>query len=72
MPFQCCSSCTFVTLVISGWLLYGSLGTLVIPMFWFYLSGAAILVGGEINAVLEDTAAKHKVRGAKKRGQRSL
>jgi membrane protein len=35
-------------------LLYGSLGALVILMFWFYLSGAAILVGGVINAVLED------------------
>jgi len=53
-------------------LLYGSLGTLIILMFWFYLSGAAILVGGEINAILEDAAAKHKVPGAKKRGQPSL
>jgi membrane protein len=53
-------------------LLYGSLGTLIILMFWFYLSGAAILVGGEINAILEDAAAKHKVTGANKRGQRSL
>jgi membrane protein len=53
-------------------LLYGSLGTLVILMLWFYLSGAAILVGGEINAILEDAAAKHKVPGAKKRGRRSL
>lgn len=53
-------------------LLYGSLGTLIILMFWFYLSGAAILIGGEINAVLEDAAAKHKIPGAKKRGQRSL
>ena len=35
-------------------LLYGSLGTLIILMFWFYLSGMAILVGGEINAILEE------------------
>jgi membrane protein len=53
-------------------LLYGSLGTLIILLLWFYLSGAAILIGGEINAILEDAAAKHKVPGAKKRGQRSL
>ena len=49
-------------------MLYGSLGTLIILMFWFYLSGAAILVGGVINAVLEDAAAAHRVPGAKRRG----
>jgi membrane protein len=53
-------------------LLYGSLGTLVILMFWFYLSGVVILTGGEINAILEDAAAKQKIPGAKRRGQRSL
>jgi membrane protein len=53
-------------------LLYGSLGALIILMFWFYLSGIAILVGGEINATLEDAAAKLSVPGAKQRGQRSL
>ena len=53
-------------------LLYGSLGTLIILMFWFYLSGIAILVGGEINVILEDAAAEHGVPGAKRRGQRSL
>ncbi len=53
-------------------LLYGSLGTLIILMLWFYLSGAAILIGGEINATLEDAVAKHKSPGAKKRGQHSL
>ena len=41
-------------------LLYGSLGTLIILMFWFYLSGAAILVGGVIDAILEDAAARTK------------
>jgi hypothetical protein len=38
-------------------MLYGSLGTLISLMFWFYLSGIAILIGGEINAVLENAAA---------------
>jgi membrane protein len=52
-------------------LLYGSLGTLIILMFWFYLSGIVILAGGEINAILEDAAAQHKIPGAKRRGQRS-
>jgi membrane protein len=50
-------------------LLYGSLGTLIMLMFWFYLTGAAILVGGVINAILEDAAAEHRVPGAKRRGQ---
>ena len=52
-------------------MLYGSLGALVILMVWFYLSGIAILVGGEINAILEDAAAGRGVPGAKKRGQRA-
>lgn len=51
-------------------LLYGSLGTLIILMFWFYLSGIAILAGGEINAILEDAAGRHQIPGAKRRGQR--
>jgi len=32
---------------------YGSLGALIILMFWFYLTGAAILLGGEINCEYE-------------------
>lgn len=31
---------------------YGSLGALIILMLWFYLTGIAILVGGEINSEL--------------------
>jgi membrane protein len=34
-------------------LLYGSLETLIILILWFYLSGIAILIGGEINAALQ-------------------
>ena len=32
---------------------YGSLGALIILMLWFYLTGAAILLGGEINCQFE-------------------
>src|SRR5436190_21552556 len=32
---------------------YGSLGALIILMLWFYFTGAAILLGGEINCEFE-------------------
>lgn len=32
---------------------YGSLGALIILMFWFYLTGAAILLGAEVNCELD-------------------
>jgi membrane protein len=35
---------------------YGSLGALIILMLWFYLTGIAILLGGEINSELERAA----------------
>jgi membrane protein len=28
---------------------YGSLGALIVLMLWFYFTGAAILIGGEVN-----------------------
>ena len=34
---------------------YGSLGAVIILMLWFYLTGAAILLGGEINSELESS-----------------
>lgn len=32
---------------------YGSLGALIVLLLWFYLTGMAILIGGEINSELE-------------------
>jgi membrane protein len=37
---------------------YGSLGGVMILLLWFYLTGAAILIGAEINSVIENAAAE--------------
>jgi|SRR5215813_1904730 len=34
-------------------LTYGSLGALIVLMIWFYLTGLAVLVGGEVNSEFE-------------------
>jgi len=35
---------------------YGSLGALIVLMLWFYFTGMAILIGGEVNSELEQQA----------------
>jgi len=50
---------------------YGSLGAVIVLMLWFYLTGAAILVGGEINSDLEDEAAGQGDPDAKKTGEKA-
>lgn len=37
---------------------YGSLGAVVVLMLWFYLAGVMILIGSEINALIEGSPAK--------------
>ncbi len=49
---------------------YGSLGAVVVLMLWFYLSGTAILLGGKINAEIENAAAKAGAPDAKLRGEK--
>ncbi|PYS47225.1 MAG: ribonuclease BN [Acidobacteria bacterium] len=44
---------------------YGSLGALIIMMLWFYFTGLTILIGGEVNAEIEDAEAKAEKSEAK-------
>lgn len=37
---------------------YGSLGAVIIMMLWFYFTGAAILIGGEIDCAIENAEAE--------------
>lgn len=50
---------------------YGSLGAVIVLMLWFYLTGAAILLGGKVNAEIENAAAAAGVPGAKHHGEKS-
>jgi hypothetical protein len=39
-------------------------------MLWFYLTGAAILIGGEVNSDIEAEAARAGIPEAKEEGER--
>ena len=49
---------------------YGSLGAVIVLMLWLYLTGVAILIGGKINAEIENAAATLGVPGAKYHGEK--
>ncbi len=50
---------------------YGSLGAVIVLMLWLYLTGAALLVGSEINSEIENAAAEAGAPDAKERGEKS-
>jgi membrane protein len=61
---------TYLTFFNSYSATYGSLGAVIILMLWFYFTGAAILVGGEINAEIENAMAKRGAPDAKEKGEK--
>ena len=50
---------------------YGTLGAVIILMLWLYFTGAAILIGGEVNSEIEDAAAEAGDPQAKEKGEKS-
>ena len=48
---------------------YGSIGGVILLMLWLYLSGAALLLGAEVNAVIEQAAAERGAADAKAEGE---
>lgn len=49
---------------------YGSLGTVIILLLWFYVTGLVFLLGGEINAEIEHSAAERGHPEAKAPGEK--
>jgi membrane protein len=49
---------------------YGSIGAVIILMLWLYIAGLVILIGSEINALLEHYSSKGKRKGEKQEGER--
>jgi membrane protein len=48
---------------------YGSIGGVIVLLTWFYITGFILLMGGEINAILEDAASDGKRSGARTPGE---
>jgi membrane protein len=49
---------------------YGSLGAVIVLMLWLFFTGAAVLIGGEVNAEIEQAAAEAGAPDAKTKGER--
>jgi membrane protein len=50
---------------------YGSLGAVIILMLWLYFTGAAVLIGGEVNSEIENAAARQGEPEAKEKGEKA-
>ncbi len=50
---------------------YGSLGALMVLMMWLYLFGIAILIGGAVNSIIEQAAARAGDPDAKLPGEKT-
>jgi membrane protein len=48
---------------------YGTIGGAMVTLLWFYISGLAMLIGAEMNAVIEHASPLGKDPGEKVRGQ---
>ena len=49
---------------------YGGIGAVIILMLWLYIAGLVILIGSEINALLEHYSPEGKRKGEKQEGER--
>jgi membrane protein len=50
---------------------YGTLGAVIVLMLWLYFTGAAILIGGEVNSEIENAAAESGDPQAKEKGEKT-
>lgn len=48
---------------------YGSIGGVVVLLLWFFITGLVVILGGEVNSVLEHASKEGKAQGARDFGQ---
>jgi membrane protein len=49
---------------------YGSIGAVIVLMMWLYIAGLVILLGSEINALIEHYSSRGKNKGEKEEGEK--